>query len=285
MVRDDQGAAPPPGTRVQLFDLPVLAANVGGDGSFTLSGIPAGGTHFVYATAPQKTPSDLAAVAFGSDPVRNFTLNLKPFAGGGNPTAFSGRVVSSSGSAVGGATVWRLGAAGRTSSASTGSFMLIDATHESPDPNSSLGRAPDAVTLVAIKDDRWGFLNVDSNNPPKPMAIALDHQGNAPQPPKIFDWKSNFAANQGQFFTARWKNGQHKDLGIRLVLSNKTVSNPGGNGVGQCVGDCSGVVDAGLVVALPAGQSFTIVAWNEAVGSDGAAEPNPDWDEAEVVSR
>ena len=287
MVKDDQGAAPPSGTRVQLFDLPALTTNVGGDGSFTLSGIPAGVTHFVYASAPQKAPSDLQTVNFGSDPVRNFSLNLKPFAGGGNPTEFSGRVVfSGGGSGVGDATVWRLGAAGRTTTASNGTFVLIDATRQSADANSALGKPPDNVTLVAARDDRWGFLNINTSNPPAPMIIAMTHQGTPPAPPTAFNWKSNFSANQGEFFTARWKSGNHKNLGIRLVLPDKSVINPGGNGTAQCVGDCSNLSNSlGLVVGLPRDKSFTIQAWNEDVGGDGAPEPNPDWEEAEVVSR
>jgi hypothetical protein len=178
--------------------------------------------------------------------------------------------------------VWRLGAAGRTASAGDGTFALIDATRNSPDPESGLGRAPVAVTLVAVKDDRWGFLNVDSTNPPKPMAIVLDQQGYPPTPPRMFNWKGSFATNQAEFFTARWRSSNHKDLGIRLVLPNKSVQDPGGNGIGQCVGDCSGFSNAGLVVALPRGVSFSIQAWNNAVD---APEPSPDWDEAEVVSR
>jgi hypothetical protein len=280
-VKNPDGSQPLVGTSVLLMDLPVFSASTGSGGAYAMTGLPLG-RHFVVATDPLGAVSDSYQVPMSGDTVLNINLQRFP---AGQPTLFIGHVVSTSRSAVGGASVWRIGGAGLTTSRGNGTFTLVDASRGDSDPSSTtLGPAPPSVVFVAVKDDTWGMLPVDTKNAGK-LEIMLDQHGTPPPRPGAQRFSNNMTvqARGDQYFTARWPSNQNLSGPTIHIKGNQGFeSSTGAVGGGACVGDCGNAVNeiTWLVAKLPRGQEVKLDL------QDSSGQPwggNPVWDEPQVV--
>ncbi len=286
-VKNPDGSQPIGGTTVLVLDLPGYQASTGNGGAYVVAGLPLG-RHVVIASDLLGAVSDRYQVPLSGDATLNISLQRFP---GGNPTLFVGHVLSGSNrSAVAGATVWRFGGAGITTSSADGRFQLVDASRGSPDPNSSqLGRAPDAVTFVAVKDDQWGMLRPDPNNPGR-LENVLDQQSTPPPAPHATPFRDGMSVTDRgeQYFTAKWRNSNNARLdGIEIHIKRADGSDDfnNGNGFGNCVGDCGGGRPNGFVIKLPRNQNVTLEAWDEIADKPWKSTHSDPlaWDEAQVV--
>jgi hypothetical protein len=276
------GVVKPPqdGTRVLFLDLP-LEAPTAADGAFAITGLPIG-EHFVYAMDAKGQVSDTFRVNL-SPPSASLNIDLQEFKPG-SPGLFVGHVVGPNGAPVSGATVWRLGGAGRTTSENGGLFRLVDTFADSGNP-----KPPDKVNLVAVNGDRWGVQSVDFANGTNKdrVEVKLSQQGSAPAPPRrVYDFLSNgprlFNPNEADFFTARWPNNGTDLIGVDVVDKDNKPLPDGSFSLksAQCMGECNNFDGSAYSVKLPRNQSFRIVLTSK----NGGDITKPGWDQAQLVS-
>jgi hypothetical protein len=270
------------GVRVALLDLPV-ETTTGGGGDYRLADLPLG-EHFVYAAAPDGQVSDTYRVNLQADlPLNLDLLKFKP----GSPMRFVGRVRSATDAPVEGATVWRLGGAGRTISEGSGNFVLVDTPVSMAD-----AKPPDQLTLVAVSGNRWGTARVNTTENAAPFTIKLDRQGSTPTAPRlVFDFVANaananrlFNPNEADFFTARWSTDNGDDLiTVELVDNNGNLipADRYSLKTTDCSGNCSAIQSSGLSVKLPRDIAFRIRPKVKQAPGDAS---KPGWVEAQAVA-
>jgi hypothetical protein len=170
-----------PRAQVELLDLPALSARAGNDGRYQLPNVPFG-QHRIYMRNEAGTASDWRQVELNA-PALTFDVQVRTIAPATNPKSIRGRVVAADGTMVSGATVWRLNDPSRTSSRGDGRFQLVY------DFQNNYLRAPNVVsqvTLIAVRGDRWGLLDVDPfATPAQEPVIRLDRLAPAPTPPVL----------------------------------------------------------------------------------------------------
>jgi hypothetical protein len=262
------------------LDLP-LETSTGGDGVYTLPGIPLG-EHFLYAMDPKGQVSDTYRVSLnGGQVTLNFDLQeFKP----GDPGLFVGHIVNASGAPVSGARVWRVGGAGRTASEAQGLFRLVDTFADAAN-----AKSPDKVAFVATNGERWGLTTIDfgSGANKSRVELKLTRQGNAPVPPRhVDDFKTpsnkTFNANDADFFTARFPNNG-SDLFVVDVVDKDGKAVPDGaaslKGT-QCMRECDSFGGPAFAIKLPRNIGFRLVV--RALAGGDASKPG--WDEAELVA-
>jgi hypothetical protein len=276
------GFVKPPqgGTRVLFLDLP-LETSTAIDGAYAIAGLPLG-EHFVYAMDPKGQVSDTFRIDL-APPSATLNLDMQEFKPG-SPGLFVGHVVSANGAAVPGATVWRLGGVGLTTSEGGGLFRLVDTFADSANP-----KPPDKVNFVAVSGDRWGFVSVDFGGGPNKdrVEVKLSRQGNAPSPPRrVYDFLTNgprvFNANEAEFFTARWPNNGTDLFSIDVVDKDNKPLSPDSFTLKntQCMGECNNFDGSAYSVKLPRNQSFRIVLTSK----NGGDITKPGWDQAQLIS-
>ena len=270
------GLVKPPqsGVRIAFLDLP-LETTTGGDGAYAIVGVPLG-EHFLFAMDSKGQVSDTYRVSLNAAQVA-LNIDLQEFKPG-SPGLFVGHIVNASGAPVSGATVWRVGGAGRTTSEAQGLFRLVDTFADGANP-----KPPDKLSIVAVSGDRWGVQSFDFSSGPNKnrLEVKLTRQGSAPVPPKrVSDFKSTlFEANSADAFTARWPNNGVDLIAVDVVdkdgkaLASTLKST-------QCMGECDGFDGSALSIKLPRDVPFRLVVH----GKNGGDPAKPGWDEAQLVS-
>jgi hypothetical protein len=277
------GIVKPPqaGIRVLFLTLPV-ETTTNGDGAYSVNGLPLG-EHFLYAMDPKGQVSDTYRLNIQSVGPASLDLDMQEFKPG-SPGLFIGHIVSSSGSAVSGATVWRVGSAARATSDSQGLFRLTDTF-----PEGANQKPPDKLSLVAVSGNNWGVQSFDFSGGPNKsrLEIKLNRQGAPPTPPRVvFDFKTPnptkvFNPNEAEFFTATWSNNGNDFIDIDVVdKDNKPL--PDGSFTAKstnCLGECA-LDGSGIAVRLPRNVAFRIVV----KGKNGGDPTKPGWDAAALTS-
>jgi hypothetical protein len=282
------------GTRVIVFDLPPLETQVGPDGAFTLDNLPPG-KHFVYADDNYGSVSEQAEVNLTAGGTTTVSLSLQKKEAG-DASIYMGRVLLPNGTGADHATVWRVGAAGRTFTGSSGNFTLLD-TFDSANLNandvSTIGKSPNQVTLVAASNDRsqWGFGRFDFSGGKDNQKIELTLSLRTPPPAapvQVLDVKAHLGdatsrtfGGQKQFLTA-WSLTQNDDVTVTLdpqdgkgPITTATMKNSGGV---NCRGSrCPNPFEGSeQVVLLPADRHYKLQ-----IKSASGQIP---WDEAQIVT-
>ena len=269
------------GIRVLFLNLP-LEATTAADGAYNVSDLPLG-EHFLYAMDPKGQVSDTYRLNVQAVGPATLNLDMQEFKPG-SPGLYVGHVVNASGAAVSGATVWRLGGAGRTMSEGQGLFRLVDSF-----PEGANQKPPDKINLVAVSGDRWGFVSADFASGPNKdrLEIKLSRIGSPPASPRrVFDFMSPsnkvFDTNEAEFFTARWTNNGNDFIDIDVVDKDGKALPDGSFTLksSQCMGECNTFDGSGTSVRLPRNVSFRIVV----KGKNGGDPTKPGWDQAQLVS-
>ncbi|HEV2126958.1 MAG TPA: carboxypeptidase-like regulatory domain-containing protein [Chloroflexota bacterium] len=195
----DATAATPVGpgqAQVEVFRFPALNATTGANGRYEIKNVPYG-EHYVYARFEDGTTmtTDLIPVDVKS-PSQTLDISTRRWTPATTEKILKGSVADAAGNPVGGATVWRVGSASRTASDPNGSFQLVYDFEggfifiDDASPPSSGTTHPKQVALVAVKDGRWGFLQVDNaslSSGGRPT-IRLDRGTSPPTPPvQVYD--------------------------------------------------------------------------------------------------
>jgi hypothetical protein len=269
------------GIRVAFIDLP-LETSTAGDGAYAIGDVPFG-EHFVYAMDPKGQVSDTYRVNLNAPQIA-LNMDLQEFKPG-SPGLFVGHVVGNNNAPQNGATVWRLGGAGRTSSENQGLFRLVDTFADASNP-----KAPDKVTLIAVSGDRWGLTTVNFAGDPNKdrVEIKLTRQGNPPSPPKRIsgfqpnDTSKVFDANIAEFLTVRFPSNGTDFIGFDIVdKDGKALSeNAFTLKSSSCLGECNTFDGSAYAIKLPRNQPFRI----QLKSKNGGDITKPGWDEAQFVS-
>ncbi|HEY3058400.1 MAG TPA: hypothetical protein VGL99_05440 [Chloroflexota bacterium] len=265
------------GIRVAFLDIP-LETTTAGDGAYAIAGIPLG-EHFLYAMDAKGQVSDTYRVSLNAALVA-LNIDLQEFKPG-SPGLFVGHIVNASGAPVSGATVWRVGGAGRTTSEAQGLFRLVDTFADSGNP-----KPPDKLTIIAVSGDRWGLQSFDFSGGPNKnrLEVKLTHQGSAPVSPKhVSDFKSTvFDANAADAFTARWPNNGSDLIAVDVVDKDGKPLPDGSFTMKStgCMGECDTFEGSGISIKLPRNIPFRLAVR----GKNGGDPAKPGWDEAQLVS-
>jgi hypothetical protein len=269
------------GIRVAFLDLP-LETSTAGDGAYSIGDVPLG-EHFVYAMDPKGQVSDTYRVNLNAPQIA-LNMDLQEFKPG-NPGLFVGHVVGNNNAPLNGATVWRLGGAGRTTSENQGLFRLVDTFADASNP-----KAPDKVTLIAVSGDRWGLATLNFSGDPNKdrVEIKLSRQGGAPTPPKRIsgfqptDTTKVFNPNTAEFLTVRFPNNGTDLIGIDVVDKDGKPLNENAFAVKSsgCEGECNTFEGSAYAIKLPRNQPFRIVL----TPKNGGDITKPGWDEAQFLA-
>jgi hypothetical protein len=270
-------------------------------GKFILAGIPIGDYSFYAWNETTHQTGSRVSKSITAGATNSLTLDLLHFPGGG-PTIIGGSAFAA-GKPVKGALVWRIGGAGSTSTDANGNFVLIDAMSVGSGKGGP-ARVPDAVIMVAAKNDQWGFMSWGPSEPdparrdtPQSLRITLDRQSPTPPQPRAFDliaqardFRSHtFNPSEAAFVTARWKTSLNLTVSLRVTyIDGRTPPElvlPTSRGNSVACRDCSGEYE---IYVLPANHGgFRLQPWNDLETGDpsmGSAIADPKWDEAQVVA-